>query len=243
MTPIGADAGKGGATAAFTPASISGLVAWYDFSDAATLFTDSARTTAVTADGDAIGGVTDKSGNGYHLSSSTTARPLYKTAIQNSKSIARFDATDDVLTNASVPLTNAWTIFVVEKITSGGTWQAVVSKAAQGLITEGNYYCGLVSNAYAKRAAYAANTTQVVGYVQADTTAANAIFRVNGSVTTTNGSGSGFINNANFRIGGSSFGSNFLGADVCDVLVYNTGLSTTNCGLIETYLNSKWAVY
>lgn len=51
--------------------------AWYDPSDLATLFQDSAGTTPVTAVGQPVGLILDKSGNGNHASQSTsTARPL-----------------------------------------------------------------------------------------------------------------------------------------------------------------------
>lgn len=47
--------------------------AWYDPSDLPTLFQDSAGTTPVTADGDPVGLMLDKSGNDNHASQSTTA--------------------------------------------------------------------------------------------------------------------------------------------------------------------------
>lgn len=54
--------------------------AWYDPSDKSTLFQDVAGTIPVTKDGDQIGLMKDKSGNGYHATQSvSTARPLYKT--------------------------------------------------------------------------------------------------------------------------------------------------------------------
>lgn len=53
---------------------------WFDFSDLSTMFQDSSGTTPVTADGDLVGYVIDKSGNGYHVSQSTTSkRPTYRT--------------------------------------------------------------------------------------------------------------------------------------------------------------------
>ena len=54
--------------------------AWYDPSDLSTLWQDTAGTTPVTADGDPVARMDDKSGNARHLLQSTTSRcPLYKT--------------------------------------------------------------------------------------------------------------------------------------------------------------------
>lgn len=53
--------------------------AWYDISDRTTLYQDAAGTTPVTSDGDPVGLVLDKSGNGNHLSQSVSAaRPTYR---------------------------------------------------------------------------------------------------------------------------------------------------------------------
>lgn len=53
---------------------------WYDPSDLSTLFQDDAGTIPVTADGDPVGLMLDKSGNGFHASQATAGnRPVYKT--------------------------------------------------------------------------------------------------------------------------------------------------------------------
>ena len=86
----------------FTPTDITGSVIWWDFSVAASnLWQNTIRSTVVTTDGQFIQGVTDKSGAGHHGQSggTTGSSPLYKTAIINGKSVARFDGTDDFLGN------------------------------------------------------------------------------------------------------------------------------------------------
>jgi hypothetical protein len=51
---------------------------WYDPSDLSTLFTDTAGTTPVTAAGDAVARINDKSGRGNHATQATlAARPIY----------------------------------------------------------------------------------------------------------------------------------------------------------------------
>lgn len=55
--------------------------AWYDPSDLSTLFQDAAGTTPVTASGDPVGLVLDKSGNGNNaLQEVSAARPVYREA-------------------------------------------------------------------------------------------------------------------------------------------------------------------
>jgi len=67
----------------WTPLQIflSGVLGvWFDPSDLSTLFQDAAGTIPVTADGDPVGLMLDKSGNGYHASQSVSgARPVYRT--------------------------------------------------------------------------------------------------------------------------------------------------------------------
>lgn len=82
-------------TAAFSPLSLS-PDAWYDPSDLSTLWKDTAGTTPVTTDGDAVARVDDKSGNGYHLLQGTAGnRPLYKTS--GGLHWLEFDGVDDWL--------------------------------------------------------------------------------------------------------------------------------------------------
>lgn len=53
--------------------------AWFDPSDLTTLFQDAAGTTPVTATGQPVGRMLDKSGNGHHaVQTSSAARPIYR---------------------------------------------------------------------------------------------------------------------------------------------------------------------
>lgn len=82
----------------FSPASLfSGgqQGAWYDPSDVNTLFQDSAGTTPVTAVGQPVGLILDKSGRGNHASQSTPgSRPLYQVD-GTGRPYLSFDGSDD----------------------------------------------------------------------------------------------------------------------------------------------------
>jgi hypothetical protein len=89
---------------AWSPADLTSLVAWYDPSDLTTLFQDSAGTTPVTAAGQPVGLILDKSGNGRHASQATsTARPLLED--DGGKMCLKFDGVDDFLSTSAIDLT------------------------------------------------------------------------------------------------------------------------------------------
>lgn len=94
--------------ATFSPLSLfaaSEVGAWYDPSDLTTMFQDSAGTTPVTADGQPVGKILDKSGRGNHASQATAAaRPLYKT--DGTYSWLQFDGVDDSLSTAAIDFTS-----------------------------------------------------------------------------------------------------------------------------------------
>lgn len=88
----------------FSPASLFSLAepgAWYDPSDLSTLFQDDAGTTPVTAAGQAVGMIRDKSGRGNHATQATAgSRPLYQ--IVSGKPCLVFDGTDDFLITPTI---------------------------------------------------------------------------------------------------------------------------------------------
>lgn len=70
--------------------------AWYDPSDKSTLFQDVAGTVPVTADGDPVALMRDKSGNGNHATRTvSTSRPIYKT--DGILHWLQFDGVDDYI--------------------------------------------------------------------------------------------------------------------------------------------------
>lgn len=85
----------------FRPPQVTGLVAWYDPSDLGTLFQDVAMTVPVTADGQSVAAMRDKSGAGHHLTQASAGlRPLYKT--DGILHWLLFDGVDDVMTAGPV---------------------------------------------------------------------------------------------------------------------------------------------
>lgn len=102
---------------------------WYDPSDFSTMFQDVAGTTPVTAVGQSVALILDKSGNGNHASQSVLAsRPLLNVDA-NGKYFLLFDGSNDSL------LTNSVDFTATDKMT---VWAGVrkLSDAAIGMLTE-----------------------------------------------------------------------------------------------------------
>lgn len=86
-------------TAGFTPASVSGLWAWYEASKLTGL-----------SDGDRLASFTDQSGNGRHATAAGAARPFYRTNIING--LPAIDFVPDACT-MTLPVFTSVELFIV----------------------------------------------------------------------------------------------------------------------------------
>lgn len=241
----------------FVPTDIAGLAAWYDFSDITTLFTDTGRTTQVTADAQTIKGVTDKSGNANHLSEATNA-PTYKAAIVNGRSISRH-TTAQVLAAidaASISLTTS-TIFAV--LTTTGTFgnsfvflkeETATGKIEYGFRTSG----GATPGQHAFSQIYDGSTSKTVEATGATkrmndgsphvwcatANSASLIIYADNTDSNTTTTIPVFDGIGTLKIGRS--GSSACAMDFCEGLVYNTVLGSTDGTSAYAYLKSKWGV-
>jgi len=260
LTGIYTPAFSGGA-AAFSPSDISGLVAWYDFSDISTLYQDSTKLTPVASDGDPIGGVDDKSGAGNGVGQTTTAKkPTYKTGIINSRSISRYDG-GDALQSAAVDLTgtNGITIFAVFSAASGGDdvimemsddinsytdsflfYRTSADKLNAGMLGDVGY------SVFTSTASITTTPAYVSAIYDKSLAAAEATNWINGTKAGTQNNDD---NNANafgnrvWNVGARDNAASLqLNGDIGELLVYDTALSGANRQSVESYLASRWAI-
>jgi hypothetical protein len=230
----------------FTPLSVANLELWLDASDAATLFQDSAGTTAATANNDPVGRWSDKSGNGRNATQGTAgARPLLKTALQNGRAMLRTDGTDDVL---SLPdfLTGftAGEIFAVVKSVNAkgsrqdGLWTFSVPDSGYYTFTDSQVYDG-----------FGTDTRKTVGAISGDTNIARVInvysaandwaFRLDNTEVFSTGT-----NTVSFRadpsIGSNAGAPQFGNHDWGEVVLYSRKLTTAERSAVTAYLAAKW---
>ncbi len=243
----------------FNPNYLSPSV-WYDLSDPGTLYKD-AGSTLVTADGDAIYQVNDKSSNGLNLTQSTlNARPAYKIGIQNGRSIARF-ITDDFLSGGDVlnALTGS-TVFVVVKANAvpGGASFGLCNKGI-GLATDREFGFILIDGGSSDVKARNIVADQSLALVEfADSPAFNTGSYVVAAGSFTGSEVSGFINGtegtpaattvviedltANFEVGRLLSAGSYLNGDIGEIIIYPYSLTTTQFQTTCTYLEYKWGI-
>lgn len=231
----------------FDPATVSSLRGWYDFSDATTMFTDAAFTTPVSADGQTILSMRDKSGQGNDVTEALNG-PTYKTAIQNGLSVGRGDGVNDVLTDAApntIPGGNAPLTLFFAMNTGGGNlgefagvssaWNAGSPAAGPGSTGRftlpavvsydfGNYWLGAFD----------------IGAMVLDAQADLSFFRNSSTPLYTsvfNAFGGAPNNFTLFRVNGSFTG------DIGEFLVFRGDLRTTDPATFNNvgkYLADKW---
>lgn len=222
---------------AFTPLSLSPAL-WFDGSDATTMYDATSGGSLVAADG-SIYRWEDKSGNARHLTKATALQPIRKTAVKNGKDVARFDGTKYMGLASAYSLPTSHSYFIVVTKTS-----SVLQYQDQLATTTGNGY------------AYNSNKVQLGGATgdpANSTSMTNSTYYLFACVVTagsvqfyrnaaTDGTGSGYAAQSVGYVGGRVAGENLTG-DICEMLVFPSALSSTDRQKVETYLNSKWAIY
>lgn len=232
---------------------------WYDPSDLSSMFQDAAGTVPVTAVGDSVGLIRDKSGRGNHASQATGA---FKPKLQqeSGRYYLQFDGSDDYVTTPSIDLSatdemtlaagirkesDAATGLVLESSTAfssnNGTFAAFAPPAAAN--PNFGYFSRGTSNSTPSRLLGAAPVTAVVG-ARSKISADFAEARVNGAVgaaATDQGTG----NYGNYpvyigRRGGSSLPFN---GRLYPLVLRAKATSDTLMAQLEAYINSKTGAY
>ena len=104
------------------------LGVWFDPSDLSTLFQDAAGTIPVTADGDPVGLMLDKSGNGYHaIQSVSGSRPVYRT--DGTLHWLELDGVDDFLSHEYSEINDLTLAAGIERLGGGGIQGALHATA------------------------------------------------------------------------------------------------------------------
>jgi hypothetical protein len=254
---------------AFTPLALQPAV-WLDAADPATLFQNNTFTTPAVSTGDPIGGWQDKSGNANHCTASGSARPTLRLAEQNGLPAIRGDDSNDRMAFSGTALSLFRNIayayvFVAYNARQTGTDREIFfaanangSEVARAWLEEGaqaNRY-RLLSRRVNGDALTTLTTDTNHGSSAKILTGAflwgsNACWlRQNGVEVAagTYASGAGATSNTD-SFAFTLFATDASGAPVGGqfhelvVVLPSSPLSLTAVGMMEAYLNRKWAIF
>ena len=240
--------GRGGVV--WTPAKLfenGELGAWYDPSDLSTLFRDTAGTVPVTADGQTVGLMRDKSGNGLDLTQAiSSARPKW---IESSPHL-QFDGVDDRLFRSVFSETVTSMGLAIVSQQSGANETDVVFGAEETVTGRYQFYINDSRNRAGMNAGshsgafpyYATNSaqTKTVSIQNWDgstlRTYTDGVFAnhsvISGSIV--------YTSSGQIYLGGSpSFGGNLFTGDVYGALIRATPFSADEISQLNEWLSTK----
>ena len=235
--------------------------AFYDPSDLTTMFQDRAGTTLVTADGQTVGKILDKSGRGNHATApNDSARPLYKTS--GGLHWLQFDGVDDSLSTAAINLTSTDKLSVFSGVqkTSGAGFQTALAVGGVGGVAVWLYAPTSITNDYGIYIAGQSgsnNKTTTSTYVPpiknvlavsidgSETQANQSKLRVNAASSTLSSGGAMTLTalpNSPVYLGRRDDGL-FLNGNIYSTIVLGRTATTQEITDTETWVNGKTGAY
>ena len=228
----------------FQPTDIATCALWLDGNDV----------TSMTLSGTDVTQWNDKSGNGYNMTGNSYPVFISNAFSNIGRSLVRFTQSDvDLLSNDSFPSligSGPATYFLVEKdmsIPGGGNGGpfGYTSGPNYGIIFQ---YNGGLQPFYLSSYfdfPFTSSNARILQIYEPNASS-GLTGRVNGS-TTYNGSNILFGNNpsngtysGSFEIGHAPNG--YVNADICELIVYNAQLTTSEIQQVEGYLANKWKI-
>lgn len=235
--------------------------AWFDPSDITTLYQDSAGTTPVTAAGQPVGRMLDKSGNGNHASQPTgSKRPTYQTggglawldfsgATKRMQTpIIDFTGSDQLSVFAGVRKLSDAAYAVILEIGAGaeinpGTAILYAPRVANSVRYRFTSYGTSAAPAGTNNVAYAAPVTSVLtGY--SDISARICTLRIDGALIQNNtvSQGTGNYGANSLSIGGRHVDDGFFNGNIYGMVVIGRQPDDAGIQSIESYLAAKTGV-
>lgn len=242
----------------FNPASLfvfgeQGL--WLDPSDITTLFQDSAGTTPVTAAGQSVGLIKDKSGRGNHAIQATGAlRPTY--VVNSGIAGIQFNgSTQFIQTGTITPGTDKAQLFAgLRKLSDAARGTAFILFAAGGRLNLDapsaalNNYTAVAGGSAVQGATSGVITSPHIDVVSIadDITTSNLVLRVNGAQVASNATsqGTGNFPAATMTIGSNTAGANPFNGILTSLIVrFGPNMAADRVVTVERYVNSKTLAY
>uniref|UniRef100_A0A6C0JN90 Phage tail collar domain-containing protein n=1 Tax=viral metagenome TaxID=1070528 RepID=A0A6C0JN90_9ZZZZ len=234
----------------FIPTSLTGCLLWLDANDTTTInasISPSQNITKTTATNTIWN---DKSGNSRNMTQSTTSSAPTYGVMANGMLGLSFKG-NKYMTNTTIPFPTSYSVFAVGCGTGTGYGRILNGNTTtndgnlfMGADTTGSYYASFVGNggswndANANVTNYNCNSLCLMEMTNNNTS--------NGLIPYFNGIAQTPKNGTTVAFTGLSVGLSYNNGDqywngyVCEIIIYNSVLSTSNRQLVEGYLANKW---
>lgn len=219
----------------FSPNQIAGLQLWLDAQVGITLVSSRVDKWA------------DQSGNG-NTANYNSARPYIASSWSNGKQAVQFTGSEGLTLTNNIGLTDFTMFFAYQRVTTGNGDSDILGNASTSFVGanldgQGCFRCYangyITSNALGNVISYN-GTAKKIGSIYRSGGAVNCslnnVFATEATGLTTNTFNAKYIG---IDLGG---GYNFKG-NIAEILIYNSKLSAANYAKVETYLNTKYAIY
>lgn len=243
------------------PTDIRGCSLWLDANDVKTLFQDVNATTLISANNQSVAYWADKVGGQDVIQSTLSARPTYRTSIQNGKPMIYFDGSDDLLSQINRPYVAPCTLFVVCRIdshsgdlpgifthgdnTGGLSGPGFIYNGSPGIvILDGSGAGGTNSS---NTAATVLGLPRIITGIYTQSNTSNSSLYVNGNLEENfTGTGVALSATANrvqigARTGGGQSSRRMIGY-VAECIRYDRILTDNERAMVENYLSEKWGI-
>lgn len=228
-----------------------GLLLWLDAADDSTFSYSS---------GTVVSQWRDKSGNNFHASQSTTSQQPSRNTTNNSRKSVFFNAAsrlDYMTISSGISLPTDASIFIIYKPSTqiynyavlidnyhgfGGAYGFVIQRVNN--LSQFYYANGNGSTFVDASASPWTYTDNVIQLLSLNKSGATATPYISGTVQT---SRTVFANTAQYTTGlaigyWGNGGGRFYNGDMCEILIFNRALSSTEMKQVHTYLGQKWGI-
>ncbi len=237
---------KGSSTAPIVPTDIANLYAWYK-GDAGITNTSGSGS---PANDDPVAWWGDSSGNGRHLRTNNVhgSTPLFKSSSSTGKSFGglQFAGTTNSLRIGFTALPDT-TIFVVWRTASAGSYKLFLDStnaAARQVMYKRNTDLFTIASATEQTVSGAIPNPSWNVFCAQFNSAGNDSIYTNGVVAST-ALVAGTQSLDGLTVGSANDGTSPLGSGeyLVEVIIYSRLLNSTEIGGVNSYLNTRWAVY
>lgn len=241
---------------------VNNLFAHYDASDVS----------SITSSGGLISQLNDLSGNGYHLTSTSTYRPSTGLHTQNGKNVITLGADQSLRRYPTQVFSPGFTLLAVYRLPDTTGRYAPVglgnslgpNSCCDGYISlDGNTYAtagGGLHGIYTPDSSWDINIPLTTNYVtvawsspavQGTSVSATTTYRVNGTAGTLSGRSVGqpnwrqMTNVAGISLGYSASnldGGSSNGVRIAEVAIFNAAIPLANIQTLESFLQTKWGI-